>query len=145
MFLYEVKYHYRFTAPRVYRGLLTKAFPQQLVMEGHAEEMATADLNDQKSAGRWLGIKRTIQSTMKTWQVDTTANHLSPQKKEGVFGRKQMQNTYWSPIDHRQMLSCGKKFFEPTSPKWWWGAPIYQNSIDQQTDKWERGKEIQQK
>ena len=52
MFLYEVKYHYRFTAPRAYRGLLTKAFPQQLVMEGRAEEMATADLNDQKSAGR---------------------------------------------------------------------------------------------
>ena len=110
------------TAPQVYRGLLTKAFPQQLVMEACAEEMSSADLSDQKSAGRWLGIKRSIKSTMKTWQVDITANHLFPQKKEGVFGGNRCK----TPTGVRQMLSVGKILFEPTSLKWWWGAIIYQ-------------------
>ena len=33
--------------------------------------------------------KTFVTSTMKTWKVDITANHSFPQKKEGVFGRKQ--------------------------------------------------------
>ena len=106
-------------------------------MEACAEEMSSADLNDQKSAGRWLGIKRSIKSTMKTWQVDITANHSFPQKKEGVFG----VNRYKTPTGVRQMLSVGKILFEPTSLKWWWGVQIYQKSIGQQIDKWSEKKE----
>ena len=39
--------------------------------------------------------KMFVTATMKTWQVDTTANHSFPQKKEGLFGRKQSK----TPID----------------------------------------------
>ena len=39
--------------------------------------------------------KTFVTSTMKTWQVDITANHSFPQKKEKVFGRKQSK----TPID----------------------------------------------
>ena len=58
--------------------------------------------------------KTFVTSTMKTWQVDITANHSFPQKKEKVFGRKQSK----TPIELKEMLSGGQKFFQPTPPQW---------------------------
>ena len=49
---------------------------------------------------------------MKTWQVDTTANHSFPQKKEGVFGG----NSCKTLIDLKQMLSCGKNSLNTHAP-----------------------------
>ena len=58
--------------------------------------------------------KMFVTSTMKTWQVDFTANHSFPLKKYGLFGRKQSK----TPIELKEMLSGGQKFFEPTPPQW---------------------------